>query len=231
MLRTAFVASCLAILPQAGWAADSGSSTETEDWSGFYVGANAGFVWGNGDIIVPEYDPPANAIRFNGPRAGLFSGFSWQPQDRVVFGLELGANWLDGNGDTALTRTGEQFTVSQDWELSAVARLGTPVASHLVYGLAGASWTRFAGAFPDQPATSDWVAGWTVGAGVEHCLLAPPARSARISLCRLWRCRFYLRGVRSGARRPRHPFHFRRRAVELVRRWQRPAEGRAAPVR
>lgn len=168
MLRTVFVASCLAILPQAGWAADSGSSTETEDWSGFYVGANAGFVWGNGDIIVPEYDPPANAIRFNGPRAGLFSGFSWQPQDRVVFGLELGANWLDGNGDTALTRTGEQFTVSQDWELSAVARLGTPVASHLVYGLAGASWTRFAGAFPDQPATSDWVAGWTVGAGVEH---------------------------------------------------------------
>jgi len=68
------------------------------NWSGFYIGGNAGYGWGNAadntafnDPTFPVTDVHANHDRLRGALGGVQAGYNWQSSDHGVFGIE--ADW------------------------------------------------------------------------------------------------------------------------------------------
>ena len=83
---------------------------EVWNWTGFYIGGNAGYSWGRSNTDVSYYNtatglpiaPPAGSITgagfdMNGAIAGGQIGYNWQ-RDNWVFGLEADAQWSDERG-------------------------------------------------------------------------------------------------------------------------------------
>src|SRR5579872_2671205 len=77
------------------------------DWTGFYVGGNVGYSWGNSNSTLSLIDPGAGttlnstAIKFHmdGVIGGGQIGYNWQ-RERWVFGLEadIQGSGQAGNG-------------------------------------------------------------------------------------------------------------------------------------
>jgi outer membrane immunogenic protein len=83
---------------------------EVWNWTGFYIGGNAGYSWGRGNSDVSYFNtltglpivPPAGSILgagydMNGAIAGGQIGYNWQASN-WVFGLEADAQWSDEKG-------------------------------------------------------------------------------------------------------------------------------------
>ncbi|MCR4268906.1 outer membrane protein [Nitratireductor sp. ZSWI3] len=174
-MRRLFLAGAIAAAACApAFAADPAASADAMpyDWSGFYLGVQAGGSWGEVEHRIPDFEQvfgPAPDGDISGWLVGGYAGYYWQ-MDRIVLGAELGANWRDVDGTTTLqgqmTRTTEQ-----KWDASLVGKVGLPVDNMLFYGLAGVSvtevesWTNVGIGIPTN--ASDIVWGWTVGAGAE----------------------------------------------------------------
>ena len=165
-MATVLVAGCLA----AGGAQAAGNGV-IPSWTGPYVGAQAGYVWGQGS------DPAFNwTVNPTGGIAGAFAGFNYD-FGGVVVGVEGGVNgaFATGSGVTGGAFS-ETYKANQNWEASVVGRIGVPVHPNLLlYGLAGWSVTEFTGNFvhvgpPNSPSASAIVNGWTVGGGGEYRL-------------------------------------------------------------
>ncbi|RJF69912.1 outer membrane protein [Rhodopseudomonas palustris] len=81
------------------------------NWTGFYLGANAGYGWGTGDT---NYDPLPNPVAFidlapttlglkpKGALAGGQAGYNWQ-SGAFVGGLEADIQWSDIRADAIVT--------------------------------------------------------------------------------------------------------------------------------
>ena len=83
---------------------------EVWNWTGFYIGGNAGYSWGRGNSDVSYFNtvtglpivPPAGSITsaghdMNGAIAGGQIGYNWQ-SGNWVYGLEADAQWSDEKG-------------------------------------------------------------------------------------------------------------------------------------
>jgi opacity protein-like surface antigen len=137
-------------------------------WSGFYLGAHAGYGW--------AHDPTGNSdvgtINSNGAIGGLQAGANGQ-SGAVVGGLEIDASASSIRG--SVIGTADHIGADQ-FELlsSARARLGYLVLpGTLVYGTGGAAWTRLMQTVVDSGGTFEnpvWEFGWVAGAGVEERL-------------------------------------------------------------
>src|SRR5581483_5880749 len=65
------------------------------DWTGFYVGGNVGYSWGNSNTTLALSDPGTGTVmssastkfRMDGVIGGGQIGYNWQ-RDRWVFGIE-----------------------------------------------------------------------------------------------------------------------------------------------
>lgn len=146
------------------------------NWTGCYLGANAGGVWGKSNINIPAY--PANFdINTSSLIGGGQLGCNYQMQ-QIVFGVE--GNW-DGMGLNSDGLTGaaasERYAVKWNWEASLRGRLGWAPAGTpwLFYLTGGATWAHLRdGNF--IPGTVVTVAqsgthnGWTIGGGAEYQL-------------------------------------------------------------
>ncbi len=124
-------------------------------WQGFYMGAQGGGGWGNGDFSG------VGSGSMNGGLITGFAGYNWQLDNNIVLGVEGDAsyNWNEesfGGNDYKFDTTG-----------SVRARVGYAIDHALIYGAAG--WTGARGKV-DSPAGSDdhTFSGWTVGAGVDY---------------------------------------------------------------
>ena len=80
------------------------------DWTGFYVGGNVGYSWGNSNSTLTLTDPgppstvlnsTSNKFKMDGVVGGGQIGYNWQ-RDRWVFGLEadIQATGQAGNGSS-----------------------------------------------------------------------------------------------------------------------------------
>jgi outer membrane immunogenic protein len=91
-------------------------------WTGFYVGGNVGYSWGESETDVAYFNattgaaipPPAGSITsakldLDGWIAGLQAGYNWQT-GRLVLGIEADIQWSGQKGDAnylcAATATG-----------------------------------------------------------------------------------------------------------------------------
>ncbi len=79
------------------------------DWTGFYVGGNVGYSWGNSDSTLSLSDATSGAILnsttskfgMNGVIGGGQIGYNWE-RDRWLFGLEAD---IQGSGQDGSTST------------------------------------------------------------------------------------------------------------------------------
>ena len=164
-------------------------------WTGFYIGGNAGYGWGNEDVglrptpnaaslaffagTFPTFIPNSVSPRPSGAIAGGQAGYNWQ-SGRFVLGVEGDIQWADVKGtfNTSVPPFPIQTTTSQklEWFGTGRGRLGfTAVDTLLLYVTAGVAFgsvnhfftaTNNIGSVNTTNVT-DTYAGWTAGVGFE----------------------------------------------------------------
>jgi outer membrane immunogenic protein len=157
------------------------------DWTGFYVGANAGLGFGRSSTHILNTTTGNEATRLGGVGAlgGVQAGYNWQLQsllgfNNVVFGVEadIQGTGLEDNYTCGYLcgRSGFGYQQKLDWFGTVRGRIGLatgPVLSYftggLVYGDVKTGFTYFN--TPAASATfSNTRTGWTIGSGVEAAL-------------------------------------------------------------
>src|SRR6185312_16285411 len=147
-------------------------------WTGCYVGADAGFVWGRSNLNIPAY-PFTGDINMDSFAGGPFVGCNYQFASNWVIGVEGDWSWMDLNGDV-LTGGGssERYAQKWDWSASVRGRLGFVMPSNtLWYVTGGGAWAHLDNALfthvgaPNSTTVAGTHSGWTIGAGVEHALI------------------------------------------------------------
>jgi outer membrane immunogenic protein len=131
------------------------------DWSGFYVGAQAGYLWGDSDFVSDGTPFPYD---INGALAGLHIGGQWQSGQWVV-GWEADGNWSGADGDDG-GAGGLVDSTDIRAEGSVRARAGYAVNNWLAYVTGGWAWANLRQNREGIGSFNDTLSGWTVGAGV-----------------------------------------------------------------
>ncbi len=136
------------------------------DWSGFYIGGQIGYAWGRADLhdLTTSTD-----VRYdtNGVIGGGHFGYNWQ-SGTTVFGFETDFNATGVKGDDGGAFGAVDTTKIRD-AASLRARLGYAANDTLWYLTAGyaAADVRHSRLGSSQ---SNWMSGWTAGAGVSKAL-------------------------------------------------------------
>jgi outer membrane immunogenic protein len=131
------------------------------NWSGLYIGVNAGGSWGNSDVTfnqpitlpgAPFAEPcfgviVACVVNGSGNGSGFLGGgqvgYNWQTGN-FVFGLEADIDWrrLDTSGATVLNVFNDTLTLTDDqrWLGTGRGRLGWAVNNWLFYATGGLAY-------------------------------------------------------------------------------------------
>jgi outer membrane immunogenic protein len=165
-------------------------------WTGFYVGGNVGYGWGDGDASFNPLPTAAGFIALapqtlspnpSGVLGGIQAGYNWQTGIFVLgFETDFQGSGIKGSSTLSpfLQDTGAPFngTLSAsediDWFGTVRGRVGfTPVSPLLVYGTGGLAYgdVKYATNSDFNPmgnqqypaAITATKVGWTAGAGVE----------------------------------------------------------------
>jgi len=135
------------------------------NWSGFYVGANFGGGWSNGNLNIPGNNLYGGLTEFIG---GVQAGYNFQA-GHFLFGVE---GDFDGAtfGHPALP-TPTLGSVSQNWIGTVAGRVGLVEDRWLVYGKFGGGWVQSNASLNFPGVTwqgSNTSSGWLAGVGVEY---------------------------------------------------------------
>lgn len=147
------------------------------DWSGFYAGADLGFLHGNSDYayfnpLFHAKPEPAGIV------GGLHLGYRWHLPSDFVLGIEADA-WLSGAEDRADFNPFVRAHVEVQTGGSVRGVLGRSFGRSLLYVTGGLALAKhsscsellLAGYICGlQSALSVWRPGWTAGAGIAHHL-------------------------------------------------------------
>ena len=159
------------------------------DWTGFYIGVNAGWEFehvryretlsglqgysfvgiGGAAIAAPDSLSSSSTSNGNAAVAGGQAGFNWQAE-WAVFGIEGDFDWT---GQQATQTVGSVTNTSKSpWFATIRGRFGTAFDRLLVYGTAGAAFLDVSQNIAEAGSgtlfnESKVDFGWTAGAGVE----------------------------------------------------------------
>jgi outer membrane immunogenic protein len=159
----------------------------TYDWSGGYVGAQAGYGWGGSDsgpatfYLYPSGDPagsiPGFAFNTNGAIGGVEAGYGWQA-NRLYLGVEadVSAAGIKGSYQDTVNKFSVDSTIQ--WLATARLRVGLPVNRVLLFasggvavgGVRGDLHDFYAGPGTINSSSSSVNIGWTAGAGAAVAL-------------------------------------------------------------
>lgn len=154
-----------------------GAQAGAADWSGFYLGAQVGYEWGDTDHTY-SLGAPSGTSDLGGMVLGAHVGWLNQTPGGFVWGLEIDGEWssVDGSYDntTASTSAG---AADIDWQGSARGRIGFATGDWLISATGGGAVARIdavggpspscaCGAISPIPSSTEW--GWTVGGGIEY---------------------------------------------------------------
>ena len=162
------------------------------NWTGFYIGGNAGVGWQQGNLGdgFGNTFPTDNSIKGLG---GGQVGVNYEFHTGVVVGAEAMFDWrFNNNNSSTITLNGlggtpagpASITVNNQWLTTATGKLGYAWDQVMVYAKGGGAWVgssnptfvTTAGSFSPSLSNSNW--GWTVGAGAEYAFYS--GWSARI---------------------------------------------------
>ncbi len=142
------------------------------DWRGLYVGGQVGYAKGDYDFVIP------NGLGFfelepGGVIGGGHVGYNWQIDD-IVFGIVGDANLTDLEDEQVFPMDNAGFTTDTEFTASLRIKMGITVDRALFYVTGGG-----AVATVDHSVLNTgngdlfnynerWLAGYTVGGGVEY---------------------------------------------------------------
>jgi outer membrane immunogenic protein len=181
------------------------------NWSGFYLGAHIGGGWSDmsylntanttafGDIV------PADG-RFNHDASGVVGGgqvgFNWQTGN-IVFGLEasFSGTGIEGGFTSPVGTADDQFRTSVRTLFLGTGRLGYAFNNWMVYvtgGYAGADVrarvSDVVGPNVGAGSSSQWLSGYTIGAGLEYAFTQNLSLGLQYNFVELERGSFELGG-------------------------------------
>lgn len=154
----------------------------TASWSGLYLGAQAGYAWGNTEVSKQSSGGGGANLPWNidtdadGWLGGIQAGYDYQ-MDRWVFGAVADIDWADVEGSGVKTTAGPpaDFSTDFDWIATIRGRIGyLPADNFLVYAHGGFAFADMninpvTGAGPwGTSSFSDTETGWVAGVGVEY---------------------------------------------------------------
>jgi outer membrane immunogenic protein len=166
-------------------AADAGRAAPTFNWSGFYVGVNAGGSWSNNSVdyflfnATETLRPPVSDMKSDSFVAGGHLGYSHQIGS-VVLGIESDGAWRHAEANEFVPFPASpdiaRFRAEQNWFGTVRPRIGFPIGSFLLYGTAGLAFGNLEyrvretlpGVASRSGSKSDTQAGWTAGGGVDY---------------------------------------------------------------
>lgn len=179
------------------------------NWSGFHVGLNAGYAWGNSSVSYNPNDAvaflgtcgaggtpkgqciPSTDFHRDGPLAGAQAGFDWQVNSHWLIGAEADFQWSDFKGIGAspfrLGNVGAtQMLANQTvkWFGTVRARAGAVLISPLVlYGTGGLAYGQVSETLSlAAPATG----GLSSGGFSYSCIAGSASCFAGSSTATLW---------------------------------------------
>ena len=138
------------------------------NWTGFYIGGNVGYGWGNPTAAFTPNDvlaiftcggdlggtcPPATSFDIDGVLGGLQAGYNWQFNQNWLAGIETDFQWsrIRGTGNSNFiigqgpppAPSNIQATQNVKWFGTVRARLGfLPASNMLIYGTGGFVYGR-----------------------------------------------------------------------------------------
>ena len=151
-------------------------------WTGFYIGAQGGYGWGETDESFLRDPNRANFLGsqsydINGGLAGGVIGYNWAMAGFII-GIEGEGNWANIKGSSGVISTGvNDFYDTEIRGLTTVkGRLGMGFDRTMLYVTGGGAWASVRSRY--NPANSgncfntvcesrDTHSGWVVGAGGE----------------------------------------------------------------
>ena len=147
-------------------------------WTGFYLGANVGYGWGNNNYDYRNAIGVAYNYNIGGGDGwvgGGQIGYNYQFANNVVLGVEADIDWT-GIGNTNLITVGPLANginnngATLDYFGTIRARVGYAFDRVLPYITGGAAWghTSFGTYYGADTSSTNW--GWTIGAGVEYAI-------------------------------------------------------------
>ena len=154
-------------------------------WTGFYLGGNAGYAWGDSkatdvlffDSIGGVYTPgglyAGNDVKFgnmDGWVAGGQIGYNYQFTNNVVVGIEADFQWTGAEDSRSFYATVDgpyyQTSAELEWFGTVRARLGYAFDRLLVYGTGGFAYGQGSADYFGLTSSSTQT-GWTLGLGAE----------------------------------------------------------------
>jgi outer membrane immunogenic protein len=165
------------------------TTPDAYDWTGFYLGANAGGSWGTGTSITtaPSAAFPADFVLSPFPAHGFFGGGQIGGNyqfDSLVIGVEASADLANVKASATtpsplIANLSSQGSPNFGSFFTTAGRVGIAWHSLLIYGKGGGVWTRISSSsssFNGAVLTSQSVVfehphdGWLLGAGAEWML-------------------------------------------------------------
>lgn len=154
------------------------------DWSGYHFGVSGGYAGGSASYLSSIYG--INPVTYNslgssygtsGFIVGVQSGVNWQFANNVVVGYESDYNYMGVNSNDSGNWGGMALNSNLRWFGAERLRLGYAFGRFLPYITGGLAYGQLhtngvynAGGILFPTSSSNWQAGWTVGAGVEYGL-------------------------------------------------------------
>ena len=154
-------------------------------WAGPYAGAQVGYGWARDHIhdeerASPGFSDYTDHFNLSGATGGLFGGYNFE-DDMWVFGAEADAELSGVDGDNRAWPFGTDMTAKIAAQGSLRGRVGYVFDDCLFYATGGLALGEIRTHYYDASAEdsySNWRAGGTVGAGIEHAFT--PQWTARI---------------------------------------------------
>ncbi|WP_280953003.1 outer membrane protein [Mangrovicella endophytica] len=160
----------LAAVASAASAADmiETAPAPSYDWSGFYVGVNGGYAWGDADFAFASAGSESNTDLTGGFIGGTI-GYNYQIQSFLI-GIEGDFDWYGLDGSDSCPNDFFDCDVDVDWLGTVRARAGYAFDNLLVFatgGLAVANVDADTPPFAEGEDFDDTYVGYTVGGGLE----------------------------------------------------------------
>lgn len=167
-MKRTIATSLAAVLSASAAHAQTASNAQ---WSGAYVGINAGVGTGDTDVACTTgcFSPAATSFDTQGPAIGAQIGFNQLISDRLVVGVEGDISFSDISGDAFFG--GKAASSQLDTSGTVRVRAGILVTpSTLIYATGGLAWADWNDTFVPETVANSFSGvqvGWTIGGGVE----------------------------------------------------------------
>jgi iron complex outermembrane recepter protein len=169
---TALVNASPPVLRKASLDTWAGPPSEVIDWTGIYLGLNAGYSFGGSDWTDNVTASSTGSFGTSGFVFGGTLGANYQVGS-LVFGVEGDGDWSDASGFGTFTATNlcaDGCLTANSWLATVRGRAGYAFDRFFAYSTAGAAFGDVRANFSNDPVSSVTKAGWTAGAGVEVAL-------------------------------------------------------------